>query len=788
MRRIIKLLVQTITSIKSALLLAAFFSIYPGHAQEKQAITGKIFDQKSNQPVPFANIALLKQSDSAIINGTVSDFDGFFRINQVLQGNYSLKVSVIGYRPFSMNIDIVNNQDKDAGIIYISDSSIILKETVIVAEKVKAKSESGRTSFYMTKKLLDATNTGVDVLKMIPGVQVDLMHNISLEGSPNVLIFVDGKEREKDYVNQINPGQIEKVEIISMPPSNYDGNVTGVINIVLKKDRDKGINGHIYAEIPTSSSEVYIFPTYSLNYGFKKLNIFTSYNGDISRFHNNDRTEREIRNGQDTSLINSNQHVMQVNWSHKFNYGFDYFLSPRDQFNFYAFYNISSYEYDGNADAEISGNINSKWQAKKDDANLNTGTFYSLYYKHIFANETSEITLDISNYHLKSETSVKYTTNDSEITSGWTNSIKPRQNAMSIKLDYKMALGNKLNFNSGIKTKFQSMRDKNSNSLNNEEKILAAYGTIDYKNEKTEMSLGLRAEQSVSVSKEDFNNQVLSFLPYFNFNFKPSQGKNIRFSLNRSVYRPNIYQLNPYVAVIDPYSISKGNPFLKSQLQTSMYLEYSNQFKSNYVSYRLFYNNMADVIDRLSFINDSNVFETRFENLGTIHELGTQFTGSLKLGALSFNSYLRLFGQYSDLNLLAKEFRVKNRYKLVLESGLSAILSFKHDFAFSVSFQYATPKNNIQDNLFCDALYYISIDKTFRKKLKTGISIIPISKPFIYRAHNIEGADFYNHNKGIIDLTFPLFIKLSYQFNSGKKRDKINRTKEEIDVLPDKGF
>ena len=108
------------------------------------------------------------------------------------------------------------------------------------------------------------------------------MQNISLEGSPDILIFVDGKERDKSFISQLSPDQIDKIEVISAPPSNYDGNVTGAINIVLKKDRDSGISGHILAEIPVSSSLVYIFPSYSLNWGFRKLNLYTSYNGELT--------------------------------------------------------------------------------------------------------------------------------------------------------------------------------------------------------------------------------------------------------------------------------------------------------------------------------------------------------------------------------------------------------------------------------------------------------------------------------------------------------------------------
>ena len=77
--------------------------------------------------------------------------------------------------------------------IYLQDTAILINETVVIGEKVKAKSETGKTTFFMTKKMLDASITGSDVLKFIPGIQIDLMQNISLEGSRNIQILLTGK-------------------------------------------------------------------------------------------------------------------------------------------------------------------------------------------------------------------------------------------------------------------------------------------------------------------------------------------------------------------------------------------------------------------------------------------------------------------------------------------------------------------------------------------------------------------------------------------------------------------
>ena len=252
------------------LLAVAIIQITGVYAQEKQSITGRLIERKSNQSIPYATVALIRTSDSAMINGATSDDNGMFIISPVLSGNYRLRMSIIGYNPEIKSIAVENKGVTDAGTIYLEESTVVLKEVEIVSDRVKAKSESDRTVFYMTKKMLDATSTGMDVLKLIPGIQVDLMQNISLEGSSNIQFFVNGKERDGSFISQLDPKQIDRVEVINKPSSNLDGNSSGAINIILKKDRDQGISGQIYAEIPCSLSEIYHPPELYAQLGIQK--------------------------------------------------------------------------------------------------------------------------------------------------------------------------------------------------------------------------------------------------------------------------------------------------------------------------------------------------------------------------------------------------------------------------------------------------------------------------------------------------------------------------------------
>jgi len=790
MKRFTKLFRKGSEARKIVLLCIALIHFSGIYAQENPSIKGTLIEKKTNEPMPYSTVALIRISDSTMINGSVSDEHGVFNITPVIPGNYLLRVSAIGYKPAIRSIAVRNKGITEAGIIYIEDSTMVLKEVTIVSDRVKAKSEGDKTTFYMTKKILDATNTGTDVLKLIPGIQVDFGQNISLEGSRNIQIFVDGKERDASFVSQLAPGLIERVEIISKPTSDYDGNSTGAINIILKKEHNSGVSGQIYAEIPTSCSEIYVRPNYSVNWGFKNLNLYTSYKGELTYLDLHENTIRKEWDCNGKNVITSNQYVRQKDWSHRFSYGLDYSINPHDQLSFYGFYNPWSRELDGDADSRISGTINNQWNARKEDTDINAGTFYSLDYKHNFTREGRVLAIEISNYHMKANNSTTYIPEGNENLPTQINTSEPKQNVLSMKVDYTSPFAKQLDFSTGIKTRYQVLQDGCLPGFYYDEKIFAAYGSLTWKHAKCFLNMGLRAEESAVKLKDHFNSQELSFFPDATFNYKYSSRQSIQLSYSRSITRPNVYQLNPITTIDDPFTVIKGNPFLKPEFRNSIFIEYSIRVKTNYIATRLFYNRMNRVINDLTFINDTGAFETQVQNMGNIHQFGIQISGTMKLGILTINPFLQIFDLYSSGNSLAKYYGIENRHNLAYNSGLSAILSFRHDISASLVFQYASPKNDIQSNSFSGALYFLTLEKTFKQNVKIGVACaLPFTKSFAYQGSEINGSNFSSRYEGDVQVSNPFcWLKLSYQFNTGKRKEAIVHAPEEIDNLPKKGF
>jgi hypothetical protein len=775
-------------------ILATLIVLLPvtAFAQNGSSISGRIVDAGNGQSLPYAYISLknISEQDDKT-KGAVSDIDGLFRIFPVQPGAYNLVVTSVGYKKVSQQLNIKAGEEVSIGNIMLQDSIFGIGEAVVTGERGAATLENNKTVFLMNKKILNSSGTAIEALGFIPGIKVDLKQNITLEGGGNILIFVDGVERDKSFVSQLNPSHIDKVEIINAPPSNYDGNASGVINITTKKEKNSGISGQVLAELPTSGSEIYLFPSYNLSYNAGKFTFYTSYNGEINYETIDESTTREIYSVWDTTRVSSNQYVRQKNLSHKFHYGVDFLANSRNILNFYGYVNPYSYEQDGEAVLEFKGADISDWNARREEADRNLGIFNSIYYKRLSSDNKKEFTLDISNYHLDASNETVFNSDGSGDNQGsFINRQKPVQNASVIRADYITPLGENLKVTAGIKARFQLMQDQINEDFRYNENILAVYGSAVYILKNNEIYAGLRIEDTGTEMKASFKKSFVSLLPAMYFRHKFGTGQVLNLSFNRTVTRPLIYQLNTAVSNDDPLAMRTGNPFLEPELRNNLQAEHTLQLHGNILSYRLFYTYITDAISNITYLDNSSMLMTQVFNAGNIHQYGARVTGSLKVGVLTINPALQLYNISTRVNKGMISYGVSDRNKPVFESSLSSVLSLKNDLSVSLIFQYATPKNNIQGNSYNQALYFLSADKTFKNHLKIGIvSALPFTRSFIYQGSDIQSPGFSSSYTGNLKLSaFPLWLRLGYQFNSGRSRDRISREKEEIMSKPKKGL
>src|SRR5688572_29999703 len=310
-------------------------------AEQGLVITGSIIDEQKN-PVPFGNVAIHNVTDSVLVTGGVSDEQGKFQV-PVNPGKYFVKISFLSYRE-----QVIPNVNVDAasiniGTITLKEDSQVLEEVVVKGEKASMELQLDKRVFNVQKDLSNVGRNASDILGNLPSVTVDVDGTVSLRGSNNVRILIDGKpsgltSRDPEALRMLQGNLIESVEIITNPSSRYDAaGEVGIINIILKKNQDKGINGSFSANAgyPTQYGG-----SYSINIRKKKINLFSSYGIDYNERPGQGQSVQRYTSTDTSFLYTQSNNRTQQEFSHNFTLGFDYFLSDKTTLTASGLYNV----------------------------------------------------------------------------------------------------------------------------------------------------------------------------------------------------------------------------------------------------------------------------------------------------------------------------------------------------------------------------------------------------------------------------------------------------------------
>ncbi len=746
-------------------------------AQVDNKIAGSITDE-NDRPVSYATVTMINYIDFSIIAGTVSDKNGNFEITNNKLGSYIISVSYIGYVSSKIPIYIKEHRSVYIGKIRLHSIAMDLNEAVVTRERIKTKQSLENTTYFVNKKMQKASSTGIDMVKFVPGVQVDLLHNISLEGNKNVLIQVNGIERGSDFLNQLNSDLIDKIEVDNNISGKHSSDIAGVLNIILKKEKYNGLSGHVYTDIPSNSNEVYAFPSASFNYIHNRLNFYSSYNGELSTFDIESHDDKNIKIPNHPKEILKTEFVQRKNWSHKFNLGLDYILNDKTQFGFYSFINPYSHEYDGVVEIEekIKFSPTIAWKSSREDRDKNLSMLASVYYKHKFNKPEKTLTFYVNYFSLKVDnTKILSDFNSDRILK---QILKPTIEDYHAQLDLSIPLKSGFSLEAGISDRLNIQGDKGLVSFTYRKNIAAAYTSLSYSRNSFHISGGMRVEYEDLESGESIDEEIFSYLPNLSMKYDMSKKSCLKFHYKKSIQRPGIYDLNPNINPIDPYTRQRGNLFLEPAIHQELALDYSISFNNNnLISIGTFYKRSTNAIENTIVLDDSHLFEISTENLGNFKYYGIKLFGSLKLYKnVTLNPLIKVYNIKTHTNRLAQEIGIENKNSLALESGFSMATSLKHDFTLSAMLKHNSSIAQIQSDSFEDPLYLISLDKDVLKKFKFGVTCaIPFKRTFNNEGYESSNPDFSrNFHEDLIMSTLPIWFKVKYSFASGKKVKRTN--------------
>ena len=253
------------------------------HDHTAGGITGTVLNESTKQPQEFVNVIVLKVSDSSLVTGAVTDGKGRFQITNVPAGAYFLKFSLLGFEEKRSSKFVIDPDRKEfeAGSTLVRETSVNLGEVTVSAQKSLINNSIDRKVYNVQQDVSSKTGSVSDLLQNVPSVQVDVDGTVSLRGSPDVQVLINGKPSPllgnniADALQQIPASSVEKIEVITNPSAKFTPEGTaGIINIVLKKDANLGFNGSVTANAGNNSR--YNFST-SDNYNLGEVNIFGSY-------------------------------------------------------------------------------------------------------------------------------------------------------------------------------------------------------------------------------------------------------------------------------------------------------------------------------------------------------------------------------------------------------------------------------------------------------------------------------------------------------------------------------
>ncbi|MBG8555423.1 outer membrane beta-barrel protein [Hymenobacter guriensis] len=323
-------------------LLTMFFPLAAAAQQQPTgSVSGTLLDQSNKQPVPFANVVVLRAQDSTFVAGAETGENGTFTLASLGMGKYLVKTSVIGYQPVRRTVTLTTAApDVRLGSFSLSPITTQLKGVTVTGQKETVQNDLGKRVINVEKDLSSVGGTAVNVLQNVPSVAVDANGTVSLRGSSNLTILIDGKPAGTSNggagsgprLDQLPASRISQVEVMTNPSAKYDASGAGVINIITKKDKKEGTNGQIGLVAGNGSKYA---PTLNLSRRRGKATWNFGYNGRDQRFSDNSRGAQTARL-EDGTLIETTQEGKgtERRINHSLNLGVDYELSEEQSLSF----------------------------------------------------------------------------------------------------------------------------------------------------------------------------------------------------------------------------------------------------------------------------------------------------------------------------------------------------------------------------------------------------------------------------------------------------------------------
>ena len=786
-------------------------------AANPTTLIGKVIDDETKSPLEFCTVTLYTNQDSSIISGTVTSADGAFSISTG-DVDFFVKVEYIAYKP---NIIDIQGKKIQNGIINLQTINLTPQATLMPNIEVRAERSSvmmtlDKRVFIVGKDLTSAGGTAEDILRNVPSLSLDSDGRFNLRGNGGIRILLNGRasalvsDENLSGLRQIRASQIQRVEIITNPSARFEAEgMSGIVNIILKKNQSKGLNGSVDAHLGNNSN---IGIGANINYQKNKFNGFIGIGG----WHSNTPGTGEFRNRFYHANIGGSTLYSNLDRIHEravlpifLKFGADYQFNKKNVVTSSVYLrsnkgkNNSTLNY---TDAITTPeNILLYTERLENETEEEYNFLYSFIYKRSFAKTGHQIVTEFQFEDQTENESSLYTEQYKDQNFVLQEKINYTQFAnneegnrrLGLNIDYVLPLQKDGKFETGIQSTYRRIFNNYQvrNVINNienteidftndflyEETIHSMYINMGKKINKFSVQSGLRFEYTDATAKllatnesnpRDYNN----FFPSTFFTYSPTDNNAFQFSYSRRIERPTINDLNPFFTLRDRRNIFKGNPNIQPEYTNSFELGYLRYWQKGSLSTIAYFRETDNVIKRIQRVDSNNpeVTITQAENLDIKRNYGIELTYTYNpISKLSMMGDINIFHSLSEGTYTheGKEIFVGGA-SYSMKAKTTTSYTFFNKFLTQFTFSYSAPRRTTQGiNRATTALDLAGGIDVFKKNATLTLSVNDLFNSRRRRSFS-EDETFYSADNFLWQ-SRTIILSFHYRFNQQKESNRI---------------
>jgi len=692
-------------------------------------MTAKVVDAQSNETIPFASAIIIDRKTKAVVKGVQGDVNGNLLISGLPNGVFTFKVSYVGYQTMvrdSVSVSDVQNVINLGTVKMKTAKGTALKEVAITAQKSTMQLGIDKKVFSVDQSLVSEGGSASDLLQNVPSVQTDVDGNVSLRGSTGVKVLIDGKPSLiaggdiAQILQSIPASSIESVEVITNPSAKYDAEgQSGIINIVLKRNKKLGLNGNI--GLTAGNRDNYNGNT-SLSFQNNKINLYGNYgyrygNRPGGGFNNITYKNPDPKTG--LAFADQTMSSTGLDKSHNAKAGIDYYLTDKDILSLSGGFNSRSQtEGDLTMIYKYGEQRNPLDFSTRNNSSTGSGNSYDLNfdYSHKFKKQGEELTFNFG-----------YSTGDNDRFQEYNTAVYSRAGVpvseqvellrninigdnsnYNIQADYTLPMGKLGKIETGYRSQIRysdnntqatklnnstGMYDQDyllSNLFDSKDQVHALY--LNYQNQYKNFGyqIGLRAEDALLNTRSGaFDNAGnLSYMPgkidyqrlypsvYLTQKFKGEQQLQLNYS--RRVNRPRPWDTNPFTDYSNPLNWRRGNPNLLPEDVHSFELSYSKFWPKVTLISSAYMRRTNDLIQRVrSAPNDDGIIITTPYNITKDLSSGFEFISKVDV--------LKAWNFTANVNVYHSDIAAAPAYDIKGNSGFSWNTNVTNNFVLPYS-------------------------------------------------------------------------------------------------------